>query len=141
MARLNEVFNVAGVAVTIDGRIGSDFADDFAFEVEFPDELSTTVMGVDKAATFIKPDTTVTVTVKCKLTSDMVDQYMSLYNDQNTGFARLINITCTSGVNTNLSFHNCAIKTFGTISYGTKDTMPMVSAVFSVQKFITDKAA
>ena len=138
MARSN-FFNVAATAVIIDGRSGVDFADEFAFRITLPEDLSEVVIGVDKASTSINKNTTAELEVSYKSTSETNDQILQLYDNQLAGFGRLISITINTGVNEKLQLTNCALKKAADIEGS--NTMSMRSYMFTVEQFQRDTSA
>lgn len=135
----NLSYNQPAVAVTVDGVVGSDFADEFAIKVTFPDDLASTVVGLDKASTSFSADKTVEVTISYKPTSVMNDQLYLLYQNQRNGQGRLFDVSCATGVNERLTFHRCAVKNPGNIETGGKDQV-MREVVLSCQEFTPDQS-
>lgn len=140
MARSSDLFyNQAATAVTVDGVAGSDFADEFAIKVTFPDDLSETIFGLDKASTSFSADKTVELTISYKPTSKMNDQFYLLYINQVKGQARHFDISCATGVNERLAFHRCGVKNPGNIESGGK-TQVMREVVLSCEEFTPDQS-
>lgn len=109
MAR-SEVYNVPSVAVVIDGENSVDFANEFAINATMPEDLSETVVGVDKVSTTFNYNPTATVEVSYKPTSTSNDQLLTIYQDHLNGFGRLFSISVNTGVNETVHFERCALK-------------------------------
>jgi len=133
-------YNEVGIAVVTDGVRGSDFADEFAFEVTVPDTLAEAIVGVDKATTSFYFDKTVEVKVAFKPTSPSNDQYLILYDNQQEGSGRTFNITIDTGVNERISLNRCAIKTFEGVRGGGKTTTMRVFTL-TCEEFNRDTSA
>lgn len=138
MAR-SELYNVAAVAVVVDGISGDDFGDEFAFSVTFPDNLSSVTVGTNKASTSLGSNKTCTVEVSFKPTSPTNDQFFKLLQNQVNGQGRLFNVTANSGVNELLSFNNCSISSVEGLQGGGQE-MNIRTFTLQVEEFKADQS-
>lgn len=120
MAR-NQFGNRAAVAVIIDKRAIDNLGIDIPFSTSFPDNQSTTGMGINGAFTVVSNNTTCEITIRLLPNSTGNDILFELYDNQRSGFARLFSITVISDVNENLQFQNCTIKQPPDLSIGGED--------------------
>jgi hypothetical protein len=129
----------AAVSVIIDGRAIDNLGQDVPITTTFPDNQSTTVMGINGSMTKTSN------TTLCELTTGLLpnslgnDVLWELYYNQRGVFGRLFDISIISDVNANLQYKECTIKQAPELSIGGED-IANYEWVFNVGLFIPDKS-
>ncbi len=139
MARA-ELYNMPSVSFIVDGQTSSQFGDEFAVRVTFPDTLATVTVGATGVSSNIAHNPTCTIEISYLVTSPSLDKFYELYNGQQAGNGRLFNCSGDTGVNEKISFNKCLIVTPPSIEYGGAEQVPRV-VTLSCQEFRSDKSA
>ena len=129
----------AAVSLIIDSKAIDNLGQDVPITITFPDNQSTTVMGINGSMSKASNSTL------CELTAGLLpnslgnDTLFELYYNQRGVFGRLFDISIITDVNENLQLQQCTIKQVSELPIGGEDIANR-EWVFNVGLFMPDKS-
>lgn len=129
----------AAVSVIIDGRAIDNLGQDVPITGTFPDNQSTTSMGINGSMTKTSNTTLCELTIGLLPNSLGNDFLWEIYYNQRGIFGRLFDISIITDVNANLQFKQSTIKQAPELPIGGED-ITNYEWVFNVGLFIPDKS-
>ncbi len=129
----------AAVSLVVNNQVIDNLGQDAPITVTFPDNQSTTVMGINGSMTKFSNSTLCELTIGLLPNSLGNDFFYEIYNNQRGLLGELLDISIVTDVNENVQFQQCSIKQAPEMSVGGEDIANR-DWVFNVGLFLPDKS-